>query len=166
MNYEGKKEDDTNNIAHFFKELLIDTLQDILSDIDTTNELFITKFDLFQNIRSTNTINTLVNNTFKYQIKSAVITVPLVNLIPYCLTTLTNLCYKDCKFKELLINLGIVTRSTGSIRHLKALHNVFSVKLNKTIPKLSNCIFRIRSTSAIGIVNLNTSFGMIVFDIV
>lgn len=42
VNYKVKKKDDIDNITHFFKELLIDTFQDLFSDIDIINKLFLT----------------------------------------------------------------------------------------------------------------------------
>lgn len=42
VNYKGEKEDNADNIALFFKELLINIFQDLLFDIDITNELFLT----------------------------------------------------------------------------------------------------------------------------
>lgn len=66
VNYEGEKENDTNDIAHFFKKLLIDAFQDLSSDIDTINKLFLTQLSLFQNIKSANIVNTLADNAFKH----------------------------------------------------------------------------------------------------
>lgn len=67
MNYKNEKEDDIDNVAHFFKKLLIDAPQDLLSDAETRIELFIIKIGPLSNIKSANTINTLADNGFKYQ---------------------------------------------------------------------------------------------------
>ncbi len=80
INYEGEEDDDTDDdVAHFFKELLIDAPQDLSLDTDTTNELFLTQLGPLQNIESTITTNLLADNAFKHQITSADTTVPLVN---------------------------------------------------------------------------------------
>ena len=57
-----------DNITHFFKDLLIDAFQEFLSNVDTTNKLFLIKLGPLQNVESSNTINTLADNAFKHQI--------------------------------------------------------------------------------------------------
>lgn len=115
MNYKDEKKDDINNIAHLFKELLINAHQDCFSNINTIKKLFLTQFDLLQNIKSTNTINTLANNTFKYQITSVNITILFVNLTAYSYTILINMPYNNFKFKELLINSNTTTQFTDDL---------------------------------------------------
>ena len=166
VNYEGEEEDDTDDVAHFFKELLIDASQDLFLNINTTNELFLTRLGPLQNIESANTINTLAENAFKHQITSADTTVPFVNPTPYSFTTSTDMRYNDSKFKGLLIHSGVATRSTGGLGQLKALQRVFFVELDKTTARSTNFVFGIGSTSSIVSVNLNTPLGMIVFHIV
>lgn len=121
VDYEGKKEDDIDDVAHFFKKLLIDTSQDVSSNTDTTNKLFLTQLGPLQNTKLTNTINLLSDNVFKHQITSANITVLVVNLMSYSFTTLTNIQYNNSKFKELLIDLRAATWSIGGLGQLKAL---------------------------------------------
>lgn len=113
MNYESEKKDKINDITHFFKKLLMDILQDFSLDICTTNKLFLTQLSLLQKIKSANTINTLANNTFKYQITSVYIIIPLAYPISYSYTTSTNIRYNNFKFKGLLINLDAVTWFTS-----------------------------------------------------
>lgn len=66
MNYEGKKEDNIDDVAQYFKKLLINIVQDLSIDADIMNKLFITKLGLLQNIELTNTINILADNAFKH----------------------------------------------------------------------------------------------------
>ena len=80
-----------DDVAHFFKELLIDAPQDLSTNADMTNELFLTQLGPLQNIKSTNTINTLANNAFKHQITSADTNVFLINHTPYNFTISTNI---------------------------------------------------------------------------
>ena len=115
MNYEDEKEDDKDDVAHFFKELLIDAPQDLFLDIDTTNELFLTRLGPLQKIKSANTINTMADNAFKHQITSADTTVSLVNPTLYRFIISTNMQYNDSKFKALLIDLGAATQSTSGL---------------------------------------------------
>lgn len=91
MNYEGKKKDDTNDIAHFFKKLLIDVPQNLFLNINITNKLFLIQLGYFQNIESANIIIIQANNAFKHQIISADTTILLINLTPYSFTTSTNI---------------------------------------------------------------------------
>ena len=166
INHEDKEKDNIDNIAHFFKELLIDAPQDLFSDINITNKLFLTWLGSLQNIELANTVNTLADNVFKHQITSADTTVLLVNPTPYSFTILTNMRYNDSEFKGLLIDSGAATRSTGGLGQLKALQRVLFVELDKTTAGSTNFVFGIGSTSSIGTVNLNTPLGMIVFHIV
>lgn len=114
-NDEDEEEDDTDHVAHIFKELLIDTPQDLLFKVDITIKSFITKLGLFQNIESTNTINTLVDDALKHLITYINTTVPHVNPMSYSFTTSNNLCYNNYEFKGLMIDSGKATRSTGGI---------------------------------------------------
>ena len=166
--YEGNDEDDdTDDVAYFFKELSIDASKDLLPDVDITDELFLTSIGALQNIESTNTINLLANNAFKHQITSADGTVALTAPVPYSFTTLTDSQYDKSEFTGLLIDSGAATRSTGGIGQLKALQKIISsAKLDKTTAGSANFIFGIGSTSSIGTVNLDTLIGMIVFHIV
>lgn len=66
MLFEGDEKDDINNITRFFKKLWIDASQDLSLDIDIISKLFLTQLSLFENIKLTNTINSLINNIFKY----------------------------------------------------------------------------------------------------
>lgn len=165
INYEGEEDDDTADVAHFFKELLIDAPQDLSLDTDTTNELFLTQLDPLQNIESTNTINLLADNAFKHQITSADTTIPLANPMPYNFTTSIDLRYNDSEFKGLLINSGAATRSTGGVGQLKALQRILSVELDKTTTGSTNFVFGIGSISSIGTVTMDTPLGIIVFHI-
>lgn len=85
VNYESEEENDIDDVAYFIKKLLVDTPQNLLTDVDTTNKLFITKLDSLQNIKSINTINILANTVFKHQITFTDTTIPLSNLMPYSL---------------------------------------------------------------------------------
>lgn len=40
INYKVKQKNKTNNIAHFFKKVLIDASQNFFQNIDTTKKLF------------------------------------------------------------------------------------------------------------------------------
>ena len=84
---------------------MIDALQNLFSDINTTNELFLTWLGSFQNIESANIINALADNAFKYQITSADTTILYVNPTPYSFTISINIQYNDSEFKGLLIDL-------------------------------------------------------------
>lgn len=55
-----------DNIAYFFKKLLINIFKNLLLNTNTTNILYLTLFDILQNIESLNTINLLANNIFNY----------------------------------------------------------------------------------------------------
>ena len=166
--YKGNDEDnDTNDVAYFFKELSIDASKDFLPNEDTIDELFFISIGALQNIESTNTINLLANNVFKYQITSADGIVALTAPVPYSFTISTNLQYDKSEFKGLLIDSGAATRSTGGIGQLKALQKIISsTSLDKITAGSANFIFGIGSTSSIGTVNLDTSMKMIVFHIV
>lgn len=121
INYDGEKKDDINDIAHFFKELLIDAPQGLSPDIDTTNKLFLTQFSFFQNMESVNTVNTLADNAFKHQITFADIIVSFINPTFYSFITLTSMRYNNFEFKGLLIDSGAATWSTGGLSQLQAL---------------------------------------------
>ncbi len=166
VNFEVEEEDDTDDVAHFFKELLIDASQDLSPDIDTKNELFLTQLGPLQNIESANTVNILADNAFKNQITSTNTTVLLVNPIPYSFTTSIDLRYNDSEFKGLLIDSGAAIRFTGGVGQLKALQRIFSVELDKRTAGSTNFVFGIGSTSSIGTVSLDTPLRMIVFHIV
>lgn len=166
INYKGEEDDDTDDVAHFFKELLINAPHNLSLDIDTTNELFLTQLSPLQNTKLTNTINLLADNAFKHQITSADTTISFVNPMPYNFTTLINLRYNDSKFKGLLIDSGAATRSTGGVGQLIALQRILSVELDKTTTGSRNFVFGIGSTLFIGTITLDTPLGIIVFHIV
>lgn len=166
VNYESKKEDNTDNVAYFFKKLVIDILHDLFLDINTTNKLFLTQFGPLQNIKSANTVNTLGDNAYKRQITSTDITLIFINLTSSSFTTSTNMWYNNFKFKEWLINLDANTISKSGFSQLKALQRVFYIELDKTTARSTNFVFRIGNTSLINTFNLNIPLGMIVFYIV
>lgn len=91
VNNKDKKEDNIDQITHIFKEVLIDTPQNLFLNIDTINKLVFTQLGFFQNIKLANIVNNLANNASKYQITSANIIVPFINPIPYIFTTSTNI---------------------------------------------------------------------------
>ena len=166
--YKGNdEENNTNDVAYFFKELSINASKNLLTNVDITDELFLSSINALQNIESTNTINLLANNVFKHQIISTNGTVALTSPVPYSFTTLTDLWYDKSKFKGLLIDSSAATRSISGIGQLTALQKIILLaKLDKTMARSANFIFGIGSTSSIGTVNLDTFMGMIIFHIV
>lgn len=114
LNYKSEKENNIDNVANFFKELLIDALLDLFLDINITNKLFLTQFGPLENIKSANTVNNVADNAFKYQITFTNTIVLFVNLMPYSFIILTNMRYKnqslkDCKLTQVpLLNLQVV----------------------------------------------------------
>lgn len=60
-------------------------------------------------------INTLANNAFKYWIILSDKIVLSTILFPYVFNLLIDFQYNNIKFKELLIDLGASTLSTGGI---------------------------------------------------
>ncbi len=121
LKYKDENENNTDDVTYFFKELLIDIPQDLSTDADTTNKLFITKLSLFQNIKSTNTINILTDHTFKYQISSANTTILFLNPTSYSFTISTDMQYNNFEFKGLLIDSGTAIWSISDLGQLKAL---------------------------------------------
>lgn len=95
IEYKGEEENNIDDIAHFFTELMIDVYPDLSSNTNTTNELFLTQLNPLQNAKSTNIINLLADNIFKHQITSVDMTVSLINLMPYSFTISTNMRYND-----------------------------------------------------------------------
>lgn len=89
--YKSNKNNNTNNIAYFFKKLPINISKDFSPNKNTIYELFFILFDFFQNIKLLNTINLLVNNVFKYQIMSINNIIAFVNTLPYNFTILIDL---------------------------------------------------------------------------
>lgn len=85
-------------------------------------------------------INTLADNAFKYQIILNDETVlPTTFLTSYVFKLSTNSQYNNCKFKGLLINLGVSTQSIDGIGQLKVLQQLnLSVQLDKNIARLAN----------------------------
>lgn len=149
------------------EELSIDTFKNLLPNVDIIDELFFASINAIQNIKSTNTINFLANNAFKYEIIFADSIIAFIVPRPYSFTILTKLQYDKLEFKGLLIDTSTATRSTSGIGQLKALQKIISlVKLDKTIAESVNFIFEIRNTSSIDTVNLGTPIGIIIFHII
>ena len=113
-------------------------------------------------------VNTLADNTFKYQIiLSDEIVLSITDLAPYVFNFSTDLQYNDAEFKGLLIDSSISTQSIGGIGQLKALQQFnISVQLNKNTAELANFIFGIKSVASIRFINLYTLLGSVTFHIV
>ena len=166
--YEGNnKNSNTDDVAYFLEELSIDIFKNLLPNVDIIDELFFASINAIQNIESTNTINLLANNAFKYQIIFADSIIAFIVPRPYSFTILTKLQYDKLEFKELLIHTGTATRSTGGIGQLKALQKIISLaKLDKTMAESVNFIFEVRNTLSIDTVNLDTPIRIIIFYII
>lgn len=86
---------------------------------------FHTFFDELEDSKSLKVVNTLVDNTFKYQITLSDKTVPPITVpVPYTFNLSTDSRYNDTEFKGLLIDSGVSTQSTGGISQLKALQQL------------------------------------------
>ena len=164
-------EDDDEHVTQYFGNLSIDTQNDNTLEPESfyiESEQFHTSFGQLKGSESITVVNTLADNAFKHQITfSDEIVLPATVLAPYVFNLSTDSRYNDIEFKELLIDSGASTRSTGDIGQLKALQQLdFSIQLNKKTAGSANFTFGIGSAASIGSVNLDTPLGPITFHIV
>lgn len=170
MEYQGV--DDDEGIAHYFGDLSINTHDDYTPEpttesLYTESEQFHTSFGQLEDSESITIVNTLADNAFKHRITLSDETVSPITPTSYVFNSSTDSRYNDTEFKELLINSGASTQSTGGIGQLKALQQLdTSVQLDKNTAGLANFTFGIGSAAFIGSVDLDSPLGQITFYIV
>lgn len=163
--YEGGDSDE-DEVAHFFEELSIQA-EPTPADTKPVNESYFTSLGEMHNDEPTAITNQLANNACKHRVTVKDIAAAPTPPEPYIFSVSTDSRYDDSEFKGLLIDSGAATRSTGGIGQLKALQHInSSVKLDRTAAGSADFVFGIGKTSSIGIINLDTPMGMVVFHIV
>ena len=132
------------------------------------SEQFHISFGQLEDLEPIIIVNTLADNTFKYQITLSDKTVlPITVPAPYVFNSLTNSQYNNTQFKGLFINSSASTQLIGGIGQLKALQQLdTSVQHNKNTARLANFTFGIGNAASIRSVNLDTLLGLVTFYII
>lgn len=104
---------------------------------------------------------------FRYQITPSDKTVLPITFALYIFNSLIDSQYNDTKFKELLIDSNILTRSIEDNSQLKALVELNNfIQFNNNMTESANFIFEIETNVSIRLVNLDILLGLIQFHIV
>ena len=132
------------------------------------NEQFIISLSVLDASESAAATKILANDAFRYRfILSNEIS--LIAPIPdsYVFNVSIDSKYDFSKFKRLLIDSKIATRSTENMNQSKILQKLDStIKFDTSIVGSANFIFDMSSTKSIESINLNTSIELITFHIV
>ena len=93
----------------------MDISQDLFTDTDIINKLFLIQLSPCQNFESINNINTIAVNAFIHQIISANTSIFFLNPKLYNFDILIDMWYNDFEFKWLLIDLSVANRLIGNV---------------------------------------------------
>lgn len=163
--------DNNEILTHYFGDLSINIHNDFMLESKsfyTKLEQFHTALVRLEGSKSKIVINTLADNTFKYQIILSDETLPLINVPAfYVFNLLTDSQYNNTQFKKLLIELGASSQLTSGIDQLKALQQLdTSVQLDRNKAGSAKFTFKIGSIISIKLVILDIQLVSIIFHIV
>jgi DNA-binding cell septation regulator SpoVG len=130
-----------------------------------SNELFLTLFDLINNVEFVLIINLLADKTFEHRF-IAKNDITILEIVSYIYISIIESRYDDREFKSILMNCDVARRSTIETEQFTALQRLNdSIKLDQSTVE-SKIQFDIDSISIMSTIELNISLKQLIFYIV